>query len=247
MSIATLRTAQEPPEASDTRPADTFNVSHEAARFAVLRRMGSAIRHQLAGALQPITMVASLLERRVQAGTPNLDALRRSAVEMTALSRSASSECVALMSWIAPHDGDLVALDEGVQDCLRLLATELSFRGFSVVDATQGQQGRVARQTLRTMLPASLMALTDRAVKPARIQVTAQSSATQVTLSLIMTPLDGDQVPSLPKAYRALTWQDVRALAEEEHVKARCTDTGIELVLKREDRGASDEEAVRWG
>lgn len=247
MSIAMPRATQAPLETSDAAQDDTPATSHEAARFAVLRRIGSAIRHQIAGSLQPMTMMASLLERRLQADAPNLDALRRNAMEMNGLSRSASSECVALMSWIVPHDGDVVAVDQGVEDCVHLLVTELSFRGFSVINATQGHDGRVARQTVRTLVPAALLALTDRATQQASVTLSARSSPERVTLLLTVTPLEGAPPPGRPNGYRALTWQDVLALAQDEGAAARYRDNVVELDLERQDREKSDQAKARWG
>ncbi|KQP15039.1 hypothetical protein [Pseudorhodoferax sp. Leaf267] len=247
MSIATLPAAKAPLIGADAMTDSPPPALHEAARYAVLRRMGSAIRHQIAGSLQPVSMLASLLERRMQAPTPNVEALRKNATEMSGLSRSASSECVALMSWVAPHDGELVAVGEGVEDCLHLLATELSFRGFSVVNAAAGQDALVGRLTLRTLLPAALMALTDNAPGAAQVEVAVQTSPDAVTVSLTLTPIERDEPPGRAKAYRRLTWQDLEALAEDEGVVLRRSDQGVDLVLALQQRPSSEKEAgVRW-
>lgn len=247
MPIATLHAAQ-PLGTPCATPDHAPSVAHEAARYAVLRRIGSAIRHQLAGALQPVSMLASLLERRVQAETPDLDAVRKTATEIGTLSRSASSECVALMSWIAPHEGARVPASEGVQDCLHLLTTELSFRGFSVVNASAGEDALVDTLMLRTMLPASLMALTDGAAQAAQVHVSVQASDETVTVSLALTPVERSEPPGQAKGYRPLTWQDVEALAAYEGVAVRTTAQGVDLALERQHPAASTSaDGVRWG
>lgn len=246
MPIATLHAAQSLGTPCPM-PEHAPSTANEAARYAVLRRIGSAIRHQVAGALQPVNMLASLLERRVQAEAPNLDALRKNATEISGLSRSASSECVALMSWIAPHEGELVSVSDGVEDCLHLLTTEFSFRGFSVVNESGGQDALVDKLALRTMLPASLMALTDSAIHAAQVQVSAQCSDEKVTVSLALVPVERSDRPGQAKGYRLLTWQDVDALAAEERVALVSTTHGVDLVFDRQQPAASNPAGLRWG
>ncbi|WP_326539813.1 hypothetical protein [Pseudorhodoferax sp.] len=233
----------------DVAPAaDAASLGHEAARYAVLRRMGSAIRHQIAGSLQPVSMIASLVERRVQAPSPNLDALRRNCGEMSTLARSASAECVALMAWLAPHEGEQVPLNKGVEECLHLLTTELSFRGFAVQDATQDVDAPVARQTLRTMLPACLMALTDASASQALVRIGASVEGAAISLSLSLSPaLDADTEAQRAKAYRPLSWADVKALARAEGVRVQIGPQGVQIHFDvlHELPGRGSE--VRWG
>jgi hypothetical protein len=214
-------------EALDAPPMPTNAASAEAARYAVLRRMGSAIRHQVAGALQPVGMLASMLERRVQAAQPNMDALRKNCSEMSGLARSASAECVALMGWLAPpNEGELVPLGEVVDECVHLLATELSFRGFIVSTALQARETPVPRTALRNVLPACLMALTDGASAAGEVRL--QSSvepAGGLRVSLAFIVGSDTQQPARAKAYRPLIWRDVQALAADE---------GIDLTIEQE-------------
>lgn len=248
MSTATPHAAQAPLDPSvATANAGSFAMpSHEAARYAVIRRMGSAIRHQIAGALQPVSMLSSLLERRTQAASPNLEALRKNAAEMSSLSRSASSECVALMGWIAPPEGELVAVAAGVDDCLHLLATELSFRGFAVVSATHDDPHLVSRVALRTLLPAMLMALTDNATQAGQVAVSVEPAHNSVKVALRLTPGEDDEPPQRANAYRALTWPDVQALADNEGVTMRFSALDAELVLAMQAAEPMDGGAARW-
>ncbi|KQP35263.1 hypothetical protein [Pseudorhodoferax sp. Leaf274] len=245
MSSAALHALEAAPAARPA-PDDAASLAEEAARYAVLRRMGSAIRHQIAGSLQPVSMVASLLERRVQAPAPNMDALRRNCSEMNTLARSASSECVALMGWLAPHEGEQVALGAGVADCLHLLTTELSFRGFTVLDTTQAVHARVARLGLRTLVPACLMALTDAAAAPSQVRIEANAEGAVAHLSMVLVPApDAEGAAQRAKAYRPLTWSDVTALAQAEGVDLQL---GPQTVRMQFDvQPATDDKDVRWG
>lgn len=246
MSSATLQVLE--PVPSEGLAADeSASIAEEAARYAVLRRLGSAIRHQIAGALQPVTMVASLVERRVQAPSPNLEALQRNCSEMSALARSASTDCVALMGWLAPHAGEYVALHQGIEECLHLLTTELSFRGFTVVDTTQGQHASVARLSLRTLVPACLMVLTDTSELPAQLRIAAQADASVARVSLTLVPsTDATTGVQRAKAYRPLTWSDVRALARAEGVELEVAGDGVELQFAVR-QAPEDDAQVRWG
>lgn len=247
MSSAMVQ-APEPLSSDVAEHDDTAMIAAEAARYAVLRRMGSAIRHQIAGALQPVTMVASLVERRLQAPTPNMDALRRNGSEMTTLARSASSDCVALMGWVAPHAGELVPVGKGIEECVHLLATELSFRGFSVVDGAHGVSASVARSNVRTMVPACLMALTDASAVPAQLRIAAQADGGAVRVSMTLTPsTEAGASVQRAKAYRPLAWSDVHALAQAEGV--RLVQTGqdaLELFFSIQSP-PEDDAQVRWG
>jgi len=77
-------------------------VLEEAARYALLRRLMPAIRHHLVGEFQPIGMIAAMMERRLQAATPNLASLRENSSMLGELSRTAAGTCTDLLTWIAP-------------------------------------------------------------------------------------------------------------------------------------------------
>ena len=55
----------------------------ESARYALLRRLMPAIRHNLAGSLQPIGMVSAMLERRMQGASPDLEKLGKNVSDIT--------------------------------------------------------------------------------------------------------------------------------------------------------------------
>lgn len=247
MSIATLH-AIEPATADTPVECSADALAQEAARYAVLRRLGGAIRHQIAGSLQPVSMMASMVERRAQKESPDLEVLRRNCAEMSLLSRTASSECVALVGWLAPPHDEPTELGSGVEECLHLLATEMSLRGFTLVNEVGSMSVLVARPALRNLLPALLMALTDASERHAEVRVQAQRDQDEVWLDLTLTPSQGDEAPGRAKAYRPIGWADVRALAVAEHVDVKRTSEGARISLAAQQRkpaaGAGD---LRWG
>ncbi|MFT4992636.1 MAG: hypothetical protein ACI9LD_001835, partial [Polaromonas sp.] len=130
----------------------------EAARYALLRRLAPAIRHHLVGELQPIGMIATMLDRRLQSDAPNLTHLRENSAALGQLSRTAASTSMNLMSWLAPKNAAVTPLDSGVLDCLSLLTTEFRFRGLAIVNDVTALPVQLNLMALRSVLPAALLA-----------------------------------------------------------------------------------------
>lgn len=190
----------------------------EAARYALLRRLAPALRHDMAGTLQPISMMAAMLEKRLQKPEPDMAALTKNGSAINQLAREASNTCMGLMTWLAPKEGRAVPLHEGVADALGLVATELSFRGFNVVDDTAGVDAELPQSVLRNVLMASLLALTDAAKGPAAVHVAADAGADGVVISLSLRPAEGEVFADGTLAYRALERADASAIAADEAV-----------------------------
>lgn len=66
----------------------------ESARYALLRRLAPVLRHYVAGSLQPLSMMAILLEKRLQIPSPDLAALARNSSQLNTAARDASSACM---------------------------------------------------------------------------------------------------------------------------------------------------------
>lgn len=208
----------------------------EAARYALLRRLMPAIRHDLAGALQPISMMAVLLEKRLQKPDPDLPALGKNSSAISALARDAATDCMDLMSWLAPKSEPAVALAAGVADSISLLTTELSFKGFNLVNRTDsGQAGQteLPRSLLRNGLMACLIALTDTAQAPADAVLTARVQGDEVTLVVAIEPQAGGLAPGLAPGYRQLGWDDVERLVAAEAASVSYSADRAELRYTR--------------
>lgn len=196
----------------------------EAARYALLRRLAPAIRHDLAGALQPISMVAALLEKRLQKPAPDLSAVEKNVRDINALARDASVGCMQTLLWLAPKPNEQVGLGSGVADALQMVTTELSLRRFAVVDGTVDVDALVSVNVVRGLLIASLLTLTDNHEGPAEVAVTAQVSVDGIVIVLDLMPLEGDGVtfdtmPAMTLPYRTLDWGDVAAMADADGVR----------------------------
>ena len=214
------------------RPSPTVERLAEAARYALLRRLAPAIRHDMAGALQPISMVAVLLEKRLQKPTPDLVTIGKNAHDISVLAREASVACMHLMSWLAPRQDVPMVIHEGVKEAIALVATELSFQGVNLVDDTASVAAMLPVSVLRGLFIASLLALTDTYPGPAAVVLGASVEARHTVLTLTLTAAAGggsNESMSAPAGYRALHWDDVRALAVVESAELLLSNCRVEL------------------
>lgn len=197
----------------------------EAARYALLRRLAPALRHNMAGSLQPIAMMAALLEKRLQKPDPDMPTLAKNSAALGGLSRDAALSCMNLMAWLAPKNNDPVVLETSIEEAISLLTTELSFRGFSLVNETAGVQAELPCSVVRNVFMATLVALTDTGMAPATVLVTAKSTDGELTITISLVATEGESMPGAIAAYRELEWADVEVLAEADSV-GLTRDTG---------------------
>ncbi|MEO8015695.1 hypothetical protein [Polaromonas sp.] len=193
----------------------------EAARYALMRRLLPAIRHNLAGTLQPIGMMSAMLERRLKGVAPDMAQLVKNSQALTTLSREAAATSLNLMTWLAPKDNELIAVNSAVEESLGLMATELSFRGFSLDNQATQAVAKLPKGMLRSVLTASLIALTDTFEQPASVVISVEGEAGDTRLRITVAPTAPNEgltgVNRMP-TYRALQWADVQALADAEGV-----------------------------
>jgi hypothetical protein len=193
--------------------------SAEAARYALLRRLAPSMRHHLVVNLQPIGMIYEVMDRRLRAPQPELSEVHESAQKINGFARAALDASLNVVTWIAPEEGARISAADGVRECLSLLATSLTFRGFALRNETDGVQGEVRRSAMRSVLTAGLLYTSDETAPPADIVLSARADARSLLLTLSAIPNGGEQgfLPELP--YRKLDWSDVQALAASESVE----------------------------
>ena len=195
----------------------------EAARYALLRRLAPAMRHDMAGGFQPVMMLAAIVEKRLLAATPDLPTLVKSSHEMRALAIAATHSSLDLIGWMGHDKGACVGLGQGIKDALHLVATEFSFKGFKFVNQTEGVTTEVGRDHLRGVFVAALLALTDAAAaSTANILLTAARDGQDVLVSISLTDVVATSGAIAPHeefliglaAYRNIDWDDVQAIAD---------------------------------
>jgi hypothetical protein len=209
---ATARDVQEP---AATLPDSSLA---EAARYALLRRLAPSMRHHLVVNLQPIGMIYEVLDRRLRAPEPDLSEVHESAHKINGFARAALNSCLDVVSWLAPDQDVSTTTAEGVRECLGLLATSLTFRGYTLRNEVGPIPGEVRRAAIRNVLTASLIHATDENPAPADLVLAAEQQRDALVLTLTLRPSAGEQGFSPEPVYRPLEWSDVEALAAAESV-----------------------------
>jgi hypothetical protein len=222
---------QTPPLPLPSRLPAELLLEEEAARYALLRRLAPAIRHDLLGEFQPIGMLSAIMDRRLQDASPNLLQLRENSTALGQLSRTAASAFSDLFGWIAPKKDATTALGPGVRDCLAVLATEFRFRGVQIVNDVGELPVSLRLAALRSVLPAALIALSDQRTEAADLQLRAQQQGADLRLSAVLRPAERPADNGPVTEYRALRWRDVQVLAQAEAVGFRQTADTFELTF----------------
>jgi C4-dicarboxylate-specific signal transduction histidine kinase len=222
------------PSAHETRGGESTAVAQpkrsragaEAARYGVLRRLGPALKHDMVVNLQAIAMMAEVLNAKLDRGSPDPEELHASIAKLNRLAREAVASCLKVAAWIEPGEDEGVKLGDGVEECLALLASNFNFRGFLVTRDIADTPMQVSRVTLRNLLIASLITVTDAAGGPCQVAVRAIAEQGHAEVEVRISPR-ADDYEGLPfePSYRQLEWADVQALAVAEGVElVRGTD-----------------------
>jgi C4-dicarboxylate-specific signal transduction histidine kinase len=207
-------------DAAASPPGRRSRAGAEAARYGVLRRLAPALKHDMVVNLQAISMMAEVLNAKLERGSPAPAEFHSSIAKLNRLAREAVANCLKVASWLEPGEDEGVRLAEGVDDCLSLLASNFNFRGFVVHKDVRDSSFQVSRVVLRHLLVASLITLTDAAQGPCEVHVKAEVVSGMAEVSVRISPRqDGFEGLPFEANYRELEWQDVQALALAESVE----------------------------
>jgi len=186
----------------------------EAARYGVLRRLAPALKHDMVVNLQAISMMAEVLNARLERGSPAPAEFQANISKLNRLAREAVANCLKVSTWIEPGEDEGVRLAEGIDDCLSLLASNFNFRGFVVTREVTPANFQVSRATLRNLLVGSLVTLTDAAGGPSVVSLKAEVVGGLAEVTVRVAPRqDGFEGLPYEPNYRQLEWADVQALA----------------------------------
>ena len=222
-------TACEPPAAS---PSDAeFPSLVEGARYALLQRLAPALQHHLVGQLQPMDMIALMMERRLQAADPDLASIRQDCALLGNVSRTAVKSIIGMMGWIEPRPAATINVNTGVKECMELLVTEFRFNGFVIVNEVTPIDADVACRAFRTLLSASLVAFSDASKMPARLVLRAHAMAQQIKLTIDLHATEEVAKNAPSTSSRSLKWKDGEILAQAESVELTHGSTGVQLVF----------------
>jgi hypothetical protein len=207
----------------------------EAACYAVLRRLMPVLRHDVAGAMQPVRMLLMVLERRLQASQPDVEAITKNVTSLSTLTKQASADCINALDWIGASLDAQVSLLSSVDEAIKLLAMEFSSNGLKLVNGITDSAATTPQSFCRGMLMAALLAFCDQSAAGGSLQVTCKPDSHQrVRLHLQMLPADAAPSPALldiVRKYRLIDWPDVQALARSFNVKLELGDGWLTLGL----------------
>ncbi len=209
----------------------------EAARYAVLRRIGPALRHDLIVNLQAVGMMTEVVTARLDRGLPPLADLQHHLARIQRGTREAVANSLRVATWLVPPEDDGTLVHEGVRECLALVRSGLEFRGFTVRADLAATEFAVSGAALRPLLLAAVLHLTDRARAPGELTLSAQIDAGQAMLTLLRKPPGDvspqDPMPGCDVPYRPVLAEDVRALARGGRAELWLEDDRITIRLQR--------------
>lgn len=225
-----------PPE---TAPADLASAQRQrslahAARHDILRRLAPALRHDMVVPLQSLGMTMEALSARLDRGAVAPKDLQAAVSKLNRLTRNAVASCLRVATWMEPSDDDSVPVHEGVDECVRLLASSLNFRGFHLRSEVPELPMDVSRCALRFLLGASLLTLADHAPGTGEIVLNAELAVGHAVVSVAWhAEADGAPMQVHDAGQATLSWTEVQALAAIEAVELRRSPTEIILRIPR--------------
>lgn len=208
----------------------------EAARYAILRRIGPALKHDLVVDLQALAMMSDVIGARLDRGMPPLADLQHHLARLQRGTREAVSRSLKVATWLAPPEDDSVNLREGVLECIALTRSALEFRGFNLRAELPETPFEVSNASLRYLLLAAIIHLTDQAGAPGELLVRGEVDPDQATLVLQMPEAAADVPPGTPPhdvPYRRLEAAEVQALASAARVELHHQAGQIAMRLPR--------------
>ncbi|RZJ13575.1 MAG: hypothetical protein EOO54_19935 [Haliea sp.] len=215
-------------------PAPETATGAAAARYAVLRRLAPALKHDMVVHLQAVSMMAEVMSARMDKGEVDSMELQGNVSRINRLARQAVLACLKVTEWIDPSADESVPLHDGVAESCDLLQSSLNFRGFTVHNEVAQTDFEVSRAALRNLLPAALLGLADAAHSSCKLTLEAQTTADAARLSIFCAEhvaAADPPGPGLPQA--RLHWADVQALAEIESVGLEVSQDRITMRFPR--------------
>lgn len=205
-----------------------------AGRYAVLRRLAPALRHDMVVHLQSLGMMAEALGARLERGVVAPDDVQGAVSKLNRLSRQAVAAAVEVSTWMQPSEDDTLPLREGVEECTSLLASSLNFRGYTVRNEAGASDMDVPRNALRFLLCAALLTLADAADAPGDVVVRTETTESHaVILVEYQAHPERDVLSGAQAAHEPLAWPEIQAIAAEEDAEIARRGDSIVLRLPR--------------
>lgn len=230
------------PSASGNAPAQKPDPLAEAARGALLHRLAPGLRHQMVAHLQPVEMIVELAKRRLGKDPVDLAQIRDGIEKIGVFSKAAMVACMNSVSWLSEEDEAATDVAEGVAECVAVLKSGLSFRGFTLgIGAPSSETARVSRRRLRTLVTMAVLGQSDGLVAPFELTVSAAIKRDDAQGSAVIRI---EALPSLAggtffseKPSRLLDADDLQALARAEGATVAWQERLVTITLPLLPRG----------
>jgi hypothetical protein len=188
-----------------------LNSRSEAAAYAILCRVGPVLRHEIAGLMQPVRILVTVLERG--ANKPEIDraAIAENVSTISMLMKQASAGCMNAFEWFAAPSDASMNLRDGVDELKKLLSLEFSTNALTIENIVPYEIAAVPKSFVRLVLIGALLAFSDSQRAPSTLRIGIEASV----LSLSLAPDEGDERnPShFDRQQRCIDWLDAEALA----------------------------------
>ena len=190
--------------------------------------------------MQPVRMLMMVLERRVHAPEPDVQAITKNVVSVSALTKQATADCINALEWIGSSQDAHVNLRSSVDEAIKLLAIELSAHALVLVNGISNDTATAPQSYLRTVFMGSLLAFCDQRAAGGTLKVTfepASDSHPADRLQLRLLPGGADKPPALQdlvRKYRLIDWPDVQAMARSFGVTVTQGDGWLTLDLPKD-------------
>ena len=226
------------PSLQASAPGAELTALEEAARYALLQRLAPALQHHMLGKFQSMGMIVAMMERRLQSAAPDLAIIREECASLRSSSQTALNSIIDLMTWVQPQIASPLKFQAGLRECLYLLSSELRFRGFVIVNEVPEIDVELTSRALRSVLCATLIALSDPSQAPADLVIRARVTPEHLELSIARRLHKGDARKVYMTDFHPLKWREVEMLAIADAVTLTHGYEGAALTFARADQSA---------
>lgn len=217
----------------------------EAARYAVLERLMPILRHDVAGAMQAPRMLLMVMQKRLQAPQPDLQAIAQNVATIGTLTQQGTLSCMAALAWIVPGEDIDVGLHASVNEASAWLAMELSSHALVLVNGIEDEAVTAPQTFFRRIFLGAVLAFCDQHAGGGslRVSVTPADAGSglhrQLQLNLLADTAGKCTAGKLAVLHdaaprsRLIDWSDVQAMAQSSGVHMARGDGWLSVDLPR--------------
>ncbi|HYW57158.1 MAG TPA: hypothetical protein VE934_09360 [Polaromonas sp.] len=216
---------------SPTRPPPAYVAARaDAVRYAVLQRIAPALRHDMVANLQPMGMIHELAEHQVASGRADIATLLDSSAKMNRFGKAALACCLETSTWLERDSSATIPIAQAVGECSALLGRVFGFVGFRLINEVRYEALQMPRDAVRHALTAALLAAVDTASGPSDVVLRTSHEGEAFVLTLSVVAQQDKRIAfTFDDNDRALTWDDVEAVASAESIGFLKTPDGVSL------------------